>query len=239
SSLVGGLLVAPVFNALFPRNCTLVEAGDEEGQRAMYHLTMQLLVAVVWPVAAILWVFAPQALQLWIHDAEAVAAAQRVLPFRVAGVALNKLMVPAYMVQLSHAWTTLGFRLNLALIAVFAPALYFMTVRWGIVGAAANFAMMQGTYLLVGLPLTHRRLLRGALGETVARDMLPGIALCVAAAAALTSIRGQIVAAAPFSRYALIGGAWMVVGLMTVLISPRAREAIRFKGGVSWKTREG
>jgi O-antigen/teichoic acid export membrane protein len=225
ASLVGGLLVAPVFNALFPRNCTLVEAGDDAAQGDLYHFAMQLLVAVVWPVGVILWVFAPQVLQLWIRDAEAVDAAQRVLPFLVAGVALNTLMVPAYMLQLSHAWTTLGFRLNLVLIAAFAPALYVMTVRWGIAGAAINFAVMQGTYLVIGLPLTHRRLLRGALAETLLRDMLPGIALCVIAALALAGVRDAIASSGPVLRYAAIIAAWAVLTGIVAGISPRVRWA--------------
>jgi O-antigen/teichoic acid export membrane protein len=173
----------------------------------------------------ILWVFAPQVLQLWIRDAEAVAAAQRVLPFLVAGVALNTLMVPAYMLQLSHAWTTLGFRLNLVLIAAFAPALYVMTVRWGIAGAAINFAVMQGTYLVIGLPLTHRRLLRGALAETLLRDMLPGIALCVIAALALAGVRDAVASSGPVFRYAAIIAAWAVLTGIVAGISPRVRWA--------------
>ncbi len=226
ASLIGGLLVAPVFNALFPRNCALVERGDEAGQRRLYHLAMQVLITVVWPVAAILWAFAPYLLQLWIHDRDAVAAAQLILPYLVAGVALNTLMVPAYMLQLSHAWTSLGFRLNLVLIAAFTPVLYLMTVRWGLPGAAANFALMQGAYLLVGMPLTHRRLLRAAFGEVVLRDMLPGIVLCVGAAAALTATRDALATAAPLLRYAIIGAAWAALAAGTALVSARVRPLV-------------
>lgn len=226
ASLVGGLLVAPVFNALFPRTTAIVEQGDAEGERRTYHLTIQALVAVVWPVAAILWVFAPQALELWIHDAGAVAAAQTVLPLLVLGVALNTLMVPAYMLQLAHAWTSLGFKLNLALIAVFGPLLYVTTLRWGIRGAALNFALMQGTYLLVGLPLTHRRLLAGALREVVLRDMLPGLAICAGGAALLTTLYGGIAALAPVARYGVIFAAWLSVLALTALVSPRLRPAL-------------
>lgn len=227
ASLVGGLLVAPVFNALFPRSCALVERGDEAGERRLYHLALQVLTALVLPVAAVLWAYAPLVLQLWIHDRAAVQAAAAVLPLLVAGVALNTLMVPAYMIQLAHAWTTLGFKLNLALVALFAPLLYLLTVHGGLAGAAANFALMQGTYLLIGMPLTHRRLLPDALKEVVLRDLLPGIAVCVAAAAALTATRGLLDTAGPLPRVAAIGGAWAALAVATALVSARVRPLLR------------
>ena len=229
ASLVGGLLVAPVFNALFPRACALVERADGAGERRLYHLAVQGLITMVWPVAAILWVFARPLLQLWTGDAGAVAAASAVLPYLVAGVACNTAMVPAYMLQLAHAWTTLGLKLNLALIAAFTPLLYFLTSRWGLTGAAVNFALMQAVYLLVGLPFTHLRLLRDTFREVVLRDLLPGIALCVGAAAALTQARDALVATAPVARYALIGVAWLTLAAGTALVSSRVRPMLRWR----------
>jgi O-antigen/teichoic acid export membrane protein len=227
ASLVAGLLVQPVFNALFPRACALVEGADAAGERRLYHVAIQGLVTMVWPVAAVLWVFAHPVLRVWIGDPAAVAAAAAVLPWLVAGVAFNTLMVPAYMLQLAHAWTTLGLALNLALIAVFAPLLFVLTTRWGLTGAAVNFALMQGTYLLVGLPLTHRRLLRDAFREVVLRDLLPGVALCVAGAAGLAAARNAVEASAPAARYSLIVAAWIALTAATALVSPRVRPVLR------------
>jgi O-antigen/teichoic acid export membrane protein len=227
SSLVSSLLVAPVFNALFPRHCALVEHDDEAGERRLYHLSIQFLVVAVWPVAAILWAYARYVLQLWVREPVAVAAAERVLPWLAAGVALNTLMVPAYMIQLANAWTSLGVKLNAVLLAVFGPSLYVMTTRWGAAGAAANFALMQGTYLLVGLPLTHRRLLRAAFGEVVWRDMLPGVALCALAALGLAATRDTLAGASATARYAIMGAAWITLTAATALACSRVRGMAR------------
>ena len=229
ASLMNGLLVAPVFNALFPRACALADRADVAGEGRLYHLALQGLVTMVWPVATILWVFAAPLLGLWVGDAGAAAAAAAVLPYLAAGFALNTLMVPAYMLQLAHAWTTLGLRLNLVLIAVFAPLLYALTVRWGLAGAAASFALMQAAYLLAGLPLTHLRLLRDALGEVLARDLLPGVTLCVVAAAALTALRDRVTAVAPPARYALIALAWAVLAAATAMVSSRVRPILTLR----------
>jgi len=223
SSLLSSLLVTPVFNAMFPRHCSLVERGDEAAERRLYHISVQFLVVAVWPVAAILWAYARYVLQLWVREPAAVAAAERVLPFLVAGVALNTLMVPAYMIQLAHAWTSLGVKLNIALLLLFGPLLYFMTIRWGARGAAINFALMQGSYLIVGLPLTHRRLLRAAFGEVVWRDMLPGVVLCSLAAVGLAATRDTLAAAPPVARGAIMFGAWAILAAGTALVSARVR----------------
>ncbi len=229
ASLLSTLLVAPLFNALFPRACDLVERADAAGERRLYHTALQALVTLVWPVAVILCVFAHPLLHLWIGDAAAVAAAAAVLPLLAAGVALNTLMVPAYMIQLAHAWTALGVVLNVALIAVFGPLLFVLTSRWGIAGAAANYALMQGTYLLTGMPLTHRRLLRGALREVVFRDLMPGIALCCAAFVGLLTVRDSILETPVVARYALIGGAWLALAASTALASSRVRPVLAWR----------
>lgn len=229
ASLVNSLLVAPVFNALFPRVCALADRADGAGEGRLYHLAIQSLVTMVWPVATILWVFSGSVLRLWLGDSGAAAAAAAVLPSLAAGFALNALMVPAYMLQLAHAWTALGLRLNLVLIAVFAPLLYVLTTRWGIAGAALNFALMQGAYLLVGLPLTHLRLLRNAFREVVLRDLLPGVTLCVAAAAALLAVRDRVTASPPLAQYALIVLAWATLAAGTALASPRVRPVLALR----------
>ncbi len=226
ASLLSTLLVGPVFNALFPRACALAEGADAAGERGLYHLAVQVLVVMVWPLGTVLGVFARPVLGLWIGDETAAAAASTVLPYLVAGIALNTLMVPAYMLQLAHAWTSLGVALNVALIAVFAPLLYLLTTRWGIVGAAATFPLMQGTYLLVGLPLTHRRLLPGALREVVLRDLSPGLALCAAAVAVLAATRDAVSASPPVARYALIGAAWLTLTTAAAFASSRVRPAL-------------
>jgi len=229
ASLLSGLLVAPVFNAIFPRACALADRADGVGERRLYHLALQSLVTLVWPVATILWVFAEPVLRLWIRDASAAAVAATVLPFLAAGFALNTLMVPAYMLQLAHAWTALGLRLNLVLIAVFGPLLFLLTARWGLGGAAVNFALMQGAYLLVGLPLTHLRLLRDAFREVVLRDLLPGVTLCVAAAVALTAVRDRVTASAPAAQCALIVLAWATLAAGTALASSRVRPVLALR----------
>ncbi len=222
-----------MLNALFPRACALVERSDEAGERNLYHLALQGLMVMVWPIGVILSVFARPVLKLWIGDEPAVAAASTVLPYLVLGVALNTLMVPAYMLQLAHAWTALGVTLNLALIAVFAPLLFLLTARWGITGAAVNFALMQGAYFLVGLPLTHRRLLRDAFPEVVLHDLLPGIALSAAALAGLTAVRDAVVASAPALRYSLIGLAWLTLAAATALASSRVRPVLQRRWALS------
>ena len=42
---------------------------------------------------------------------------------------------------------------------VLAPAIYFSTLRWGAVGAAGVWIVLNSAYLLIGVQVMHRRLL--------------------------------------------------------------------------------
>ena len=69
------------------------------------------------------------------------------------------------------------------LVAVTIPYAIFATWRWGAVGAASTLVVTNALYILIGAPLTFRRLLTGQGWTWLTRDVaLPLI--CTAAAAA-------------------------------------------------------
>ena len=58
------------------------------------------------------------------------------------------------------------------------PTLVYATVHHGPVGAAAVWVALNAIYLLVGLPLTHQRLLKGEAGLWFRTDVcLPFLAM--------------------------------------------------------------
>jgi hypothetical protein len=64
-----------------------------------------------------------------------------------------------FALQLAHGWTKLAFYLNLAAVVILAPAIYFASFNWGAVGAGGAWIVLNGAYVLIGVHLTHRRLL--------------------------------------------------------------------------------
>ena len=91
----------------------------------------------------------------------------------VVGMALNALMYMPYSLQLAHGWTSIGLFITIFLIFTLVPVIYFMTMRYGPVGAAGAWVILNSIYMLIGVPLTHRRLLKGEAWLWLRRDLLP------------------------------------------------------------------
>ncbi len=87
-------------------------------------------------------------------------------------MALNALMHLPYALQISHGWTSIGLRINTFLIITLVPAIYFMTTHYGAVGAAAVWVPLNSIYMLIGVPLTHRRLLQGEMRRWFVEDVI-------------------------------------------------------------------
>jgi O-antigen/teichoic acid export membrane protein len=153
-------LVYPIVGAVYPRYSQLVAAGDGAHLTEFYHRTCQVMSAVLLPVAATVVAFAGDLLRLWTGDAELARVSAPILAVLVAGSALNGLMNLPYAMQLAHGWTALSFWINLVSVCVLVPATWIMGSAYGGVGAALVWLTLNLGYVLVGIPLMHRRLLR-------------------------------------------------------------------------------
>ncbi len=181
STVVPILLVAPLFNALFPRFSALVALKDDAALNILYHRGTQLMAVLVFPAAMVLAFFSFDILLLWTRSAETAGMASPIVSLLVIGMAINAMMTLPYALQLSHGWTSIGLRINVFLIATLVPAIYFLATRYGAVGAASAWIALNGLYMVIGVPLTHRRLLRGEMRRWFLDDILPplGAALVV------------------------------------------------------------
>ena len=184
SSVIPVLLGVPVFNALFPRFTSLAAVNDNMALKLLYHQGSQLMATLVLPVASVLAFFSFDILLLWTGSAKTADAASPIASILVIGMALNCLMAMPYALQLSHGWTSIGLRINTFLIITLVPAIYFMTTRYGAVGAAAVSVVLNSIYMLIGVPLTHDRLLKGEMSRWFIEDIIPpfGAALLVGGA---------------------------------------------------------
>ncbi len=155
------VLITPVFNAFFPRFSTLVARDDEGALKRLYHRGSQLMATLVIPVGAVVSLFSYDVLLLWTGNAATARNAAPVASVLVIGTALNGLVNLPYALQLAYGWTALSLYINAFFIVVLAPALVYATVHYGPVGAAAVWVALNTINMLVGVPFTHQRLLKG------------------------------------------------------------------------------
>ncbi len=165
------LFITPVFSAVFPRMSALVASGKPGAEQQLYHVASQLMAALLVPTTCLVVVFGPALLEVWTGDAE---TARRVFPLAVllmVGTALNGMMHLPHALQLAHGWTSLAVKLALAKLVVFFPLMLWAIEQFGALGAATTWLALNAAYLVTGVPLTHRRLLRGDGMRWLTRDL--------------------------------------------------------------------
>jgi O-antigen/teichoic acid export membrane protein len=174
-TISGGLgrLVQPMFTAIYPRLSKLAAADDQVKSSELYHLSSQIVAAVVAAVASVVCIYAESILRLWTGNA--VLSSQVALPLTLvfAGAAINGVMNVPYALQLAHGWTRLAALSNLIVIILFAPVYFFAVKVHGMTGAAAVWLVINFGYLLIVTPLLHRRLLQGELQQWYLHGILP------------------------------------------------------------------
>ena len=218
------LFISPIFAAVFPRLSSMFAKNDVREIRDLYHLGTQLMAVLVLPMAVVLGMFAPQVINLWTGDS---GVANRVAPIAtllVIGTAINGLMHLPYALQLSHGWTTLSLRFALVKVIIFLPLLCWAAARYGAVGGAATWAALNACYMLIGVPLTHRRLLRRDALRWIFRDVVfPLLGVLVVVAVYRACLGND---ATGWRAGVEILGASVIAVLAAVLAAPEIRHEI-------------
>lgn len=176
-----GRMIQPMFNALYPRYSKLVSLGEDEALTHLYHLSNQYLAVMVAAISVVLMVFSRDVLYLWTGDAATAAKVAVPLSILVAGTALNGLMNLPYALQLAHGWTRLTAGANLVALILGIPFCIWAVGYYGIVGAACLWLGINLGFVAIGIPLMHRRFMRGEMSKWYLQDMLPPFIVAIVA----------------------------------------------------------
>lgn len=214
-----GLAVTPVQTTVFPRLSQLVASGDAAGEARAYHRATQTAAAILFPLAAVTTLFAYDIVLLWTRDPSVARAAQWVVVLLVAGATLNALSHISHALQLAHGWTAPAVIANAVQLVAMIPLTLFAVRRWDAVGAAGVWALLQLSFLIISLAVTHRRALRGHAHIWLLHDVAP--ALCASFAVAGL---GRLLIAGEASRevlalsIAIVASAVLVSGAVSTAV---------------------
>src|SRR5262249_2705162 len=142
-------LVAPFFNAVYPRFCALVARDDTAQIVELYRNGTRLLGTLLFPAVAALALFGPDLLTAWTPNAALAREVAPIVRFLVLGTAFHGVMNFPYAVQLAYGLTRLPLAINIVLVIVLVPVLLVLTARFGPVGAAMAWFALHTTYLVV------------------------------------------------------------------------------------------
>lgn len=206
------LAATPIAMPLLPR-LTGLETANQQGElRALYRSSSQWVAVVTTGSAAFLAAFGEPLLVLWTGDPVAADEAAPVLALYALGNAAFGVSAFAYYLQFAKGDLSLHWRGNIVFLCTLVPISTFAALNYGPVGAGWAWFGANLAFLLLWVPLVHRRLARGLHLGWIARDVLP-IALTAAAVAAL--LRGF----APTNGPALMSWAIVLAGGAAILFA--------------------
>ncbi len=227
-------LVIPVHSALFPRLSQLVAGGREVDISNLYHRGCQLVSIIILPISITLVFFAEEVLSLWIGDPVVVRNTHMLLSLLIIGTLINAFLILPLTLMLSSSWTRLVFLQNAISVVLLIPLMLWMVNLYGAVGAAIVWIILNTGYILILIPIMHRRVLKSEMWNWYSIDFsFPMI---------VTFMVGYIsYMTMPLELSKLLGLSWVAVtyliGLLLLgLILPYTREKImRFRESASKK----
>ncbi len=232
ATLARGLyvMITPVFNAYFPRFSALAASSDKAVMRQCYHSAAQVMSVLILPLAVTMGVYSPEIAFLWLQNSSIAKNVAPITSLLVIGTCLNGLMYIPFALQLAYGNTKIGLYISLCLVAGLVPAMIFATFQYGTLGAAAMWGVINGLYLLVGLPITHKYLLPRQTGSWLRFDVLPPLAAAFVVAgigrAMLFSDQSTVL------MLITIGSIWLLATIGAALSATQVRGTIRQLTGV-------
>jgi O-antigen/teichoic acid export membrane protein len=228
------LVITPMFNTVFPRFSSLVEVGEDKKLSEMYHGSTQIMAILILPAAAVLALFSQEIILLWTGNPDVAANCAPIVSILVTGTALNGLMNLPFALQLAYGWTRIGLKINTVFIFTMVPAILYLAPRYGGQGAAMVWVALNAIYMIVGVPLTHRRLLKGE----ALRWFLKDVGLPMAATMLVTLACRRLIY--PPTQHsvglATLGFVWLTAAASTAITSPSLR-AWFFEQTASWTSK--
>jgi Na+-driven multidrug efflux pump len=116
--------------------------------------------------------FAGDVIRAWTGSAIIAQRAGLVASVLLGGQLLQAIQVVPFYVALAHGNVTLTLQIYIASVLVITPLLLFLIVKYGIVGAASSWLIMNLCTLPPYIYFLHRRFLPGELRKWVLRDVL-------------------------------------------------------------------
>ena len=220
-------IVLPVRNAIYPRLVELAARGTQAVLAEAYHRYCQLVSFVLIPASMVLALFAGHLLLLWTRDPVATAHVVPLVRLLVIGYLCNGLSALPYALQLAHGWTRLNVSINAIAVCLLLPAIWFGVSAYGAIAAPVAWAVLNASYVLISIPLMHRRLLPAEMGRWYTHDALAPVLATGIAGGAVCVLSPAPEMTAPVASLLVLCLAGTISVLAALLATPLGRELIQ------------
>lgn len=225
------LLVTPISNAIYPRLTELVARGDNLALADSYHKSSQMLSFILIPAGLVLALFSHHIILLWTRDAATTMRVAPLVSVLAIGATLNGLMNIPYTLQLAFGWTRFMIVVNTASVLIITPLIFFGVRAYGVFAAAWLWASLNAAYIVITVPIMHRKLLPSEMWRWYCQDtILPAVA-AVATTMTIRVMTSDPVLGRPMRSFfdlAIASGAAIFAAMISTPIGrTRLREYVR------------
>jgi len=155
------ILLTPLFNTIYPKMSALVKSGDIDTLSNIYRKGTRLLSVVIFTIAFVVAYFSQDFVYVWTGNFELALSIAPIISILIIGTAINGVMHFPYALQLAYGMTKIPLIITVVLILSFAPIIVYLVIKYGVIGGAIAWAVLNIIYLFFGTWLTHRYLLIG------------------------------------------------------------------------------
>jgi O-antigen/teichoic acid export membrane protein len=194
-----GRIFTPIFFSIYPRFTQLVAAGREDDLIRLYHKCCQFVAVLILPVAIVMAFFSYEIILLWTHNPITAENTYRIVTIIVCGTALNGLMNPPFALQLAFGWTRLSLLKNIIAAILLVPLIIVLTLRYGAVGAATAWLILNLGCVIFEIPVMHGKILRTEMWSWYWKDVCVPLLVCTIVAGV-----GRIVLREPVPRHSML-----------------------------------
>ena len=202
------MLASPIASAVFPRLTGLVTSEDSNGLTRLYHRACALVAVGTIPAGITVALYAGDLIRAWTDSATIAQRAGPVASLLLGGQLMQAILVVPFYLALAHGNVSLNLKIGIASIVLITPALIFLIIKYGIVGAGFSWLVMNLCTLPPYVYFLHRRFLPGELQKWVLRDVLRPLL-----AALPTILLARLFLPVPSSRLLTLGQIGLVWGM--------------------------
>jgi O-antigen/teichoic acid export membrane protein len=161
--VVGGLsiVIAPMYNTVYPRFSAMALEGESEELGKQYKFYTRVLSIFLFPLAMILVVYSNELIEVWTGNRNIGVSVGPIVSFLAIGSALNGVMTIPHALQLAFGMTRLPLITNSSLVVIVVPLIVYLSLRYGALGGAIAWLLLNVFYLLFSTWLMHKYLLKG------------------------------------------------------------------------------
>lgn len=172
------LIQSAVNNALYPSFTEDFSKNDYKRLNNNYSNATQVIVYLISLPAFMMICYGYEGLSIWV-GVEAAEASSLTLSILALGFLITAIVSNSYIATIAFGRPNIIVYVNIIALLLYMPVMYYMVLENGIIGAALTWLGLNIYYLLVQVPVVHKKILKIHYLKWLIRNVLPFIVVAI------------------------------------------------------------